>query len=82
MLASGKPALYTNRVAWAITRMATGRAPSSAAGGPYVLSECGNDVAQAHPGPFDLSVLAQFPENHEFRVRKREKHPRSPAPGF
>ncbi len=73
MLPSGKQALYTNRVAWAITHMAQAGLFNRPERGRYLLSERGKKVLQEHPDRVDLRVLQGFPEYQEFRTRKREK---------
>jgi restriction system protein len=75
MLPSGKQALFTNRVAWAITHMSQAGLLNRPQRGRYLLSERGQKVLQAHPERVDMSVLAHFPEYQEFRTRKSEKHP-------
>ena len=73
MLPSGKQALYTNRVAWAITHMAQAGLFNRPERGRYLLSERGKKVLQEHPERVDLRVLQGFPEYQEFRTRKSEK---------
>lgn len=75
MLPSGKQALFTNRVAWAITHMAQAGLLTRPQRGRYLLSERGKTVLKEHPDRVDMSVLAQFPEYQDFRSRKSEKHP-------
>jgi len=75
MLPSGKQALFTNRVAWAITHMAQAGLLTRPERGRYLLSDRGKTVLKEHPERVDMSVLAQFPEYQEFRARKTEKHP-------
>lgn len=75
MLPSGKQALFTNRVAWAITHMAQAGLLTRPQRGRYLLSERGRTVLKEHPDRVDMSVLAQFPEYQDFRSRKSEKHP-------
>lgn len=74
MLPSGKQALFTNRVAWAITHMAQAGLLDRPQRGRYLLSDRGKTVLKEHPDRVDMSVLAQFPEYQEFRARKTEKH--------
>jgi restriction system protein len=74
MLPSGKQALFTNRVAWAITHMAQAGLLDRPQRGRYLLSDRGKTVLKQHPDRVDMSVLAQFPEYQEFRARKNEKH--------
>jgi restriction system protein len=74
MLPSGKQALFTNRVAWAITHMAQAGLLDRPQRGRYLLSDRGKTVLKEHPDRVDMSVLAQFPEYQEFRTRKSEKH--------
>ena len=75
MLPSGKQALFTNRVAWAITHMAQAGLLTRPQRGRYLLSERGKTVLKEHPDRVDMSVLAQFPEYQDFRSRKSEKRP-------
>ncbi|KAA8957418.1 restriction endonuclease [Mycobacterium sp.] len=74
MLPSGKQAVFTNRVAWAITHMAQAGLLDRPQRGRYLLSDRGKTVLKEHPDRVDISVLAQFPEYQEFRARKTEKH--------
>ncbi len=74
MLPSGKQALYTNRIAWALTHMAQAGLLSRPQRGLYLLSERGRKVLQEHPDRVDMSVLLQFPEYQDFRTRKGQKH--------
>ena len=74
MLPSGKQALYTNRVAWAITHMTQAGLLNRPERGRYLLSQRGKKVLQEHPDRVDLHVLQQFPEYLDFRSRKSEKH--------
>jgi restriction system protein len=73
LLPSGKQALYTNRVAWAITHMSQAGLLNRPERGRYALSERGMKVLQEHPDRVDLHVLQQFPEYQDFRTRKSEK---------
>ena len=75
MLPSGKQAMFTNRVAWAITHMAQAGLLDRPERGRYLLSDRGKTVLKEHPGRVDMSVLSQFPEYQEFRARKTEKDP-------
>lgn len=75
MLPSGKQALFTNRVAWAITHMSQAGLLDRPERGRYLLSERGRNVLENHPDRVDMAVLAQFPEYQEFRARKKEKQP-------
>src|ERR1700752_4683081 len=72
-LPSVKQALFTNRVAWAITHMAQAGLLDRPQRGRYLLSERGKKVLQEHPARVDLHVLQQFPEYQDFRSRKSEK---------
>lgn len=74
MLPSGKQALFTNRVAWAITHMSQAGLLSRPERGRYLLSERGKKVLDAHPDRVDMAVLLQFPEYQDFRTRKSNKH--------
>lgn len=75
MLPSGKQALFTNRVAWAITHMSQAGLLDRPERGRYLLSDRGRNVLEDHPDRVDMAVLAQFPEYQEFRARKKEKQP-------
>ncbi len=79
MLPSGTQALYTNRVAWAITHMSQAGLLNRPQRGRYLLSERGQKVLQEHPERVDMAVLMQFPEYQAFRNRKREKHIEEPV---
>jgi restriction system protein len=81
MLPSGKQAMFTNRVAWAITHMAQAGLLDRPERGRYLLSDRGKTVLNEHPGRVDMSVLSQFPEYLEFRARKTEKHPDDKSTG-
>ena len=70
MLPSGKQALFTNRVAWAVTHMAQAGLLDRPQRGRYLLSERGKTVLKMHPDRVDMSVLSQFPEYQEFRTRR------------
>jgi restriction system protein len=59
MLPSGKQALFTNRVAWAITHMSQAGLLNRPQRGRYLLSERGQKVLQTHPERVDMSVLAR-----------------------
>jgi restriction system protein len=74
MLPSGKQALFTNRVAWAITHMAQAGLLDRPQRGRYLLSERGKKVLLEHPDRVDMNVLLQFPEYRDFRTRKSETH--------
>ena len=78
MLPSGKQALFTNRVAWAITHMSQAGLLNRPQRGRYLLSERGRKVLQDHPERVDMAVLMQFPEYQDFRNRKSEKHTEEP----
>jgi restriction system protein len=73
MLPSGKQALFTNRVAWAITHMSQAGLLDRPQRGRYLLSDRGRAVLKEHPQRVDMSVLAHYPEYREFRARKNEK---------
>jgi restriction system protein len=73
MLPTGKQALFTNRVAWAITHMSQAGLLNRPERGRYLLSERGRKVLQEHPDRVDLHVLQQFPEYQDFRSRKSDK---------
>jgi restriction system protein len=74
MLPSGRQALFTNRVAWAITHMSQAGLLTRPERGRYLLSERGTKVLKQHPDRVDLHVLQRFPEYQEFRSRKSDKH--------
>ena len=74
MLPSGKQAVLTNRVAWAITHMSQAGLLDRPQRGLYLLSERGKKVLREHPDRVDMSVLFQFPEYRDFRSRKSETH--------
>ncbi len=74
MLPSGKQALFTNRVAWAITHMSQAGLLARPERGRYLLSERGRKVLVEHPERVDMHVLQQFPEYQDFRTRKSNKH--------
>ena len=74
MLPSGTQALFTNRVAWAISHMTHAGLLVRPERGRYLLTERGRKVLHDHPDRVDMTVLAQFPEYQEFRARKSEKH--------
>jgi restriction system protein len=73
MLPSGTQALFTNRVAWAVTHMTQAGLLTRPERGRYLLTERGRKVLQDHPDRVDMPVLSQFPEYQEFRARKSEK---------
>ena len=73
MLPSGTQALFTNRVAWAITHMTQAGLLARPERGRYLLTERGRKVLQDYPDRVDMTVLSQFPEYQEFRARKSEK---------
>jgi restriction system protein len=79
MLPSRNQAIFTNRVAWAITHMAQAELILRSERGRYVLSERGKSVLQEHPERVDLKVLQQFPEYQDFRTRKSEKNAEKPV---
>ena len=66
MLPSGTQALFTNRVAWAITHMTQAGLLVRPERGRYVLTERGRKVLAAHPDRVDMTVLSEFPEYPEF----------------
>ena len=74
MLPSGTQALFTNRVAWAITHMTQAGLLTRPERGRYVLTERGRKVLAAHPDRVDMTVLSEFPEYQAFRSRKSGKH--------
>ena len=74
MLPSGTQALFTNRVAWAITHMTQAGLLDRPERGRYLLTERGQKVLHDYPDRVDMAVLSQFPEYHEFRARKSGKH--------
>src|SRR5271170_4765007 len=82
MLPSGKQALFTNRVAWAITHMSQAGLLTRPERGRYLLSKRGEKllskrgekVSREHPERVDMTVLLQFPEYQDFRTRKSNKH--------
>ena len=73
MLPSGTQALFTNRVAWAVTHMTQAGLLTRPERGRYLLTERGRKVLQNHPDRVDMAVLSQFPEYQEFRARKSGK---------
>jgi restriction system protein len=73
MLPSGTQALFTNRVAWAVTHMTQAGLLTRPERGRYLLTERGRKVLQDYPDRVDMTVLSQFPEYQEFRARKSEK---------
>lgn len=73
MLPSGTQALFTNRVAWAVTHMTQAGLLTRPERGRYLVTERGRKVLQDHPDRVDMAVLSQFPEYQEFRARKSEK---------
>ena len=73
MLPSGTQALFTNRVAWAVTHMTQAGLLTRPERGRYLLTERGRKVLQDHPDRVDMTVLSQFPEYQKFRARKSEK---------
>jgi restriction system protein len=73
MLPSGTQALFTNRVAWAITHMTQAGLLTRPERGRYLLTERGRKVLDDHPDRVDMTVLSQFPEYQQFRARKSEK---------
>ncbi len=78
MLPSGKQALFTNTVAWAITHMSQAGLLTRPERGRYLLSKRGEKVLREHPERVEMTVLLQFPEYQEFRNRKSEKHTEEP----
>lgn len=74
MLPSGTQALFTNRVAWAITHMSQAGLLTRPERGRYILTDRGRQVLKDHPERVDMGVLLQFPEYQEFRARKNEKN--------
>jgi restriction system protein len=74
MLPSGTQALFTNRVAWAITHMTQAGLLTRPERGRYLLTERGRNVLHDYPDRVDMTVLSQFPEYQEFRARKGAKH--------
>lgn len=74
MLPSGTQALFTNRVAWAITHTTQAGLLVRPERGRYVLTERGRKVLAAHPDRVDMTVLSEFPEYQAFRSRKGGKH--------
>lgn len=73
MLPSGTQALFTNRVAWAVTHITQAGLLTRPERGRYLLTERGRKVLQDHPDRVDMAVLSQFPEYQEFRARKSGK---------
>ena len=73
MLPSGTQALFTNRVAWAVTHLTQAGLLTRPERGRYLLTERGRKVLQDYPDRVDMTVLSQFPEYQEFRARKSEK---------
>ena len=78
MLPSGTQALFTNRVAWAVTHMTQAGLLTRPERGRYLLTERGRKVLQDHPDRVDMAVLSQFREYQEFRARKSGKQLRNP----
>jgi restriction system protein len=74
MLPSGNQAIFSNRVAWAITHMSQAGLLKRPERGRYLLSERGQKVLQDNPERIDMAVLQQFSEYQEFRSRKSKKH--------
>ncbi len=72
LIPSGRQELFTNRVAWALTHMTQAGLLVRPQRGRYLLTERGKRVLREHPDRVDVSVLGQFPEYQEFRVRKSE----------
>ena len=73
MLPSGTQALFTNRVAWAITHMTQAGSAGPARAGPLSPDRARAKGPAEHPDRVDMTVLSQFPEYQQFRARKSEK---------
>ena len=73
MLPSGAQALFTNRVAWAVTHLTQAGLLTRPERGRYLLTERGRKVLQDYPDRVDMTVLSQFPEYQQFRARKSDK---------
>jgi restriction system protein len=67
LLPSGKQMVFTNRVAWAKSRLKQAGLIDSPRRGVYRLTECGREVLRSHPGAITLRFLDQFPEYRAFR---------------
>lgn len=80
LLPSGKQALFTNRVGWAITHLSQAGLLSRPQRGRYVLTERGVQVLHDNPDRVDLSVLGEFREWQEFKNRGHER-PTTELPG-
>jgi restriction system protein len=74
MLPSDNQAIFSNRIAWAITHMSQAGLLNRPERGRYLLSERGMKVLQDHPERIDMAVLQQFPEYQELRARKGTKN--------
>jgi restriction system protein len=80
MLPNHHQAVFSNRVAWAISHMSQAGLLNRPERGRYLLSERGQKVLQDNPERIDMAVLQQFSEYQEFRTRKREKHAEKSVP--
>ncbi len=67
LLPSGKQTIFTNRVAWAKSRLKQAGLIDSPRRGLYRLTERGREVLRSHPATITLRFLDQFPEYRAFR---------------
>lgn len=72
LIPSGRQALYTNRVAWALAHLKVAKVLESPARGVYRITQRGQDVLAENPARVDLRFLRRFPEFVEFRGGAQE----------
>src|SRR5665213_3675904 len=69
LLPSGRQAIYSNRIGWALTYLVKSGLLTRPRRGYAQLTDRGRQVLGEHPSRVDLKVLAQFPEFEDFRTR-------------
>jgi restriction system protein len=72
LLPSGTQRVIVNRVGWAITYLKKCKLLESTKRGYFKISQRGSNVLNQNPTKIDCHFLQQFPEFHEFKV-KRER---------
>jgi restriction system protein len=68
LLPSGRQAIYSNRIGWALTYLVKTGLLTRPRRGYAQITDRGRDVLGQHPSRVDLKVLAQFPEFEDFRT--------------
>lgn len=74
MLPSGKQAVFDNRVHWACTYLKKAGLLDSTKRGHFQITKRGQDILKENPIRIDNSLLYQFPEFVEFKIKTGQSY--------